>query len=996
MSALFGSTSKSSAETTSHETSLNVQSSVAGKVVAVVLGTKRVAGNLIWYGDFVANASSSSSGGKGGSSGSSSTTYTYTASVMVGLCVGEIQGINRVWDADDEVDLSGLGASVAVKTGAIGQSAWPWLMANHTAEALNYSGLAYIGIATADLGSSAALPNWNWEVLGLGTAKVTDDDGAYDIGFAEAISLVVENTRWGCGVTAALGDLSDYDLWCDAHGLYMSDDFSDAKSAREIIEEYCRATLAEPVWDGETLTIVPYADQEVIGDDATYTPDLTPVLVVDSSMLLPAEGDDEGPIKVIRKDPEEYFNYVSVEYHDRSDDYNSNTVTATDDAHIATYGQKPGTSLTAHFFHTAEMAQHSADLVQAKEIACAATYEFGLGPIGAIIRPMQIVWLNESEQGFENYPVRVLEISEEDSFQFRVSAEDVPGCAGAMVSRVVASGGQGYRSEYNKSPADCNAPIIFEAPAALTSGTGLEVWAAISGSDSRWGGCQVWISTDGDSYKLAGTVYGSARTGSLSADFASGDDPDTSNSVSVDLSESRASLLSGTQSDADLYSTLCYVGGELIAYQDATLTGTHSYTLGTYLRRGAYGTDIAAHASGARFCRLDSAIFKYPFTADMIGTTIYVKAMGFNQHQGGLQSLADVTAYSYTITGAEPPPTPTNFYADGTTATWDIADAPLDLAGTYIRHLAGRTRNWAQGTPWPSDGGIAAGRSLDLSQFGSGERTFMIRSVDTSGNLSEGTAFLTVGLGETAVENIILTYDVAAAGFPGTITGGAISDGVILADSADDAYLSDDNALYLPVIGDTYLPGSWGRVQYDVTYTPAATDTPGTLLISATISGDGWQIWYLRRGTNGLYLQNNDEAYLPDDDELYLGGPGPWTVWPGSLDLAAPETIDIRVVVEAGSRRGTVSALTIQIDVSDITESFEDLVIPAGGGRIPITKAYRVIDYVGTITLQDDGNGAVNVLVIDRDAALGPMLKGVNGSGDSVQATIDIKDLKGH
>lgn len=658
MSIFGGSAQRTTAETTPHETALNVQSSVAGKVVSVVLGTKRIPGNLVWYGDFTSIAHTSGGGGGGGKgggggSGGGSTSYTYTASVMLGLCVGEITGVSRVWTGDDASNLSGLGASVAVRTGARGQSAWPWLAASHPTEALNYSGLAYVGIATADLGASSHLPNWNWEVRGLGSAAATYDNDAFDIAFPEAVKLVVENTQWACGLTGIVGDLSDYGAWCRAHGLTMSDAYTEAKSAREIIQGYCRATLAEPVWDGDTLTVVPYADQDIIGPDGTvYSPDLAPALILTPSMLLPAQGDDEGPIRVRRRDTEDFFNYLTVEYHNRSNDYNPDTVTATDDAHIATHGQKPGSSVAAHFFHTAAMAQTSADLIQGREIGSPATYEFGLTPVGGIIRPMQIVWLNEPEQGFKNYPVRIKTIEEGDAFNFSVTAEEIPGCVGAMASRVIATTGQGYRSEANRSPANCNAPVIFEPPSVLTSGTGLEVWAAISGSTADWGGCEVWVSTDGDTYRRAGSVSGGARTGILTAEVGVADDPDTSNNFDISLAESRASLLSGTRADADIDNTLCYVGGELISYRDADLIGANTYRLGGYVRRGRHGTAIARHRAGEPFARLDGVIFRYPFTADMIGTTVYIKALGLNQRGGGLQSLSDVTAYPYTLTGS--------------------------------------------------------------------------------------------------------------------------------------------------------------------------------------------------------------------------------------------------------------------------------------------------------------------------------------------------------
>ncbi|MFD2234834.1 phage tail protein [Phaeospirillum tilakii] len=994
-----GQTTQPEATTTQHETALNVQSSSAGKVVAVVLGTKRVAGNLVWYGDFQAIAHTSSSGGGGGGGkgggggggGTTTTSYTYKTSTMVGLCVGPIQGIGTVWVSDDKKALADLGSSVNVATGAHGQPVWPWLASAHPDQALAYSGLAYVGIAAADLGTSSSLPAWNWEVRGLGTPVATDAGGAYDISPAEAIRLVVEDTAWGCGQVGMMADLTDYTAWCAAHGIVISDAYTDARSGREIIQDYTKATLSEAVWSGDHLKIVPYADQPV-GD---YVPDLTPVLIVDATMLLPAASDDETPIKVKRKDQSDLANYLTVEYHDRSDDYNVNTVTATDDGHKATYGQRPGNSIAAHFLHTAAIAQHVADMVQARDLSVTAGYEFGLGPVGAIVEPMDILWIGEPGQGFVNFPVRVKEITEEDAFSFRVTAEDVPGIVGAMASRPVAVR-SGYRSGYNIPPAAlCNPPVIFEAPYELTTAAGrLEVWVAISSADPNWGGCEVWLSLDGDTFKRAGAVNGKARTGVLSADLAATADPDTASTLAVDLSESGATLLSGTKTDADLYVTLCWVDGEMLSYRDADLTGPGRYDL-AYLRRGAYRSTVSVHAAGARFARLDDAIFKLPFTADMIGTTIHLKVLGFNQRGGGLQDIADVPAYAYQITGRDPPPTPINLFRRDGRAYWEIPDPPADLAGSRIRHLAGRTRNWQQGMDWPTDGAVVTARELDLAQFGSGERTIMVRSVDTSGNLSTGTAYLTVGLGEPAVANAVWTYDDAAAGFAGTVADGSVVDGHLVAADTGEAYLPADAPLYLPNIDDPYLPVSYQRMVYDLPpIVPPADFTPGSMTIAATISGEGWQI-LLRHHDGGLYLPDDAAAYLPDDAAAYLGGVSAWTPWPGSMTCTR-QPYYVRIVTEAGVNQGVVSALAAVVDVPDIVESFEDLFIPAGGGRIPITRTYRAIDYVGTITLQDTGTGAVSVLVVDRDPIRGPLLRAVNSAGADTAAVIDIHNLKGH
>jgi hypothetical protein len=197
------------------------------------------------------------------------------------------------------------------------------------------------------------------------------------------------------------------------------------------------------------------------------------------------------------------------------------------------------------------------------------------------------------------------------------------------------------------APGSVNDPVIFEPPATLTK-SDAQVWIGVSGGPN-WGGCDVWVSTDNATYTNIGRIAGPARTGVLTAPLAAGGSPDTADNL-ADLSQSRGVLYSGSQADATALNTLCYVDGELIAYETATLTGNNRYSL-TYLVRGAYGTSITAHPSGAAFARLDQAIFKYTLPPEYVGVALYLKFTSFNIYGAAEESLANVQAYGYVPTG---------------------------------------------------------------------------------------------------------------------------------------------------------------------------------------------------------------------------------------------------------------------------------------------------------------------------------------------------------
>src|SRR5258708_26984177 len=97
-----------------------------------------------------------------------------------------------------------------------------------------------------------------------------------------------------------------------------------------------------------------------------------------------------------------------------------------------------------------------------------------------------------------------------------------------------------------------------------------------------WGGCSVWISPDNANYAQIGKMYGPSRMGALTAQLVTATDPDITHSLAVDLTQSTGILNSGSRADCDNFRTVCYVDGELISYDDATLTSSFHYDLGAH------------------------------------------------------------------------------------------------------------------------------------------------------------------------------------------------------------------------------------------------------------------------------------------------------------------------------------------------------------------------------------------------------------------------------
>ncbi len=169
-----------------------------------------------------------------------------------------------------------------------------------------------------------------------------------------------------------------------------------------------------------------------------------------------------------------------------------------------------------------------------------------------------------------------------------------------------------------------------------------------------WGGARVWLSPDNSNYVAIGMIYGPSRMGVLTAQLVSSPDPDTTHTLAVDLTQSAGILNSGTQSDCDNFRTLCYVDGELISYEDATLTGSFKYDL------GAHGT--AQTITGAT----NTSPIQITVANHGLGTgeTVVVASVGGNTAAIGTWVITVTGANTFTLNGS----TGNGAYTSGGTA----------------------------------------------------------------------------------------------------------------------------------------------------------------------------------------------------------------------------------------------------------------------------------------------------------------------------------------
>jgi len=642
MSGIFGSTTISTSD--NRINSMRVQQSAYGLCQPLVYGKNRLAANMFWYGDFssTAHTTTTKSGGKGGKTKTSNTTYTYSASLMLGLCETKIRDIGNIWRDKEQIVPKTEGGVQLKPIDQLGfelfdgdhNPVWGYLASMHPDQAVHYPFLGYIACANYDLGGSASLSNHNFEVI----SDITFSDTIHDANPADVIEDFITNPRYGAAPSLNMADLSEFRTYCAATNLLISPALTEQRAAHEIINEIVEAVNCAIVPSPDGLKIRSYGDTAVSGNGVTFTPDLTPAYHLTDDDFI---GDDQ-PVRVKRSRDTDAFNHCQIEYVNRFNQYNTETVEAKDQANIEMFGLRTQDPVKYDFFCEPKIARHAVQLLLQRKLYVRNEYEFDLGWKYCRLEPMDIVTLTDESLGLDRFPVRITRIEEDQDGFLTVTAEVLAlGSRSAVEYDLQAS--NGYQGG-NEEPGNVNAPVIFEPPLDLTDGKN-QVWVAASGG-SNWGGCNVWASLDNTTYEMIGTIYGSARYGQLVAAINASE-----TAMQVQLNTS-SQIFSGTSEDAQVNTTLCRVGDEYVSYVDATLNGSGLYTLGGVLR-GRFD-DALAHNTGESFLRIDKAIFQHEFNSNLINKTLYLKFTSFNGLQQKEQTLDEVTAYSHTLNGGRP------------------------------------------------------------------------------------------------------------------------------------------------------------------------------------------------------------------------------------------------------------------------------------------------------------------------------------------------------
>ena len=600
-----------------------------GTAVPEIYGTTRIGGNIIYYDDFTAHEHKETHrAGKGGGK-QTNITYTYSVATIIGLCEGQITGINRIWKDKEVYNYPAEEVGLSLFDGASTQSPWSYVAQHHPDKSLPYNGLAYMA-GVIDLGDSAAMPTYNFEVKG----KLLSTGDGVDVNPADYIRALLD--RVGLS-DVAIENLDEYRKYCKEADLLISTPADANESAvRDIVKEITGLTNAHIFWSNDQYKIVIIEDRPA----GNWTPDKTVQYDLTADDFIPQS--DGALVTYQRKDSADIYNRFPVEFSNRANSYEKESVAYQFSEDIANHGLRQANTINARYMYTKERAVKVAEMAARKNKYGRNQYTFTLDWAFCRIEPGDLVRISDKYSGIDKQVVRVTAVTEDDSGMLTVTAVSVPPGNYSAAMYDVHDVDRPY-IDYNQAAPD-TAPVIFQPPADLTA-DGLELWIAAKGKAEGWGGCIVYVSDDNTNYRTVGQIAGSARCGKLTQPLSPIPNHITGNQVFVTCNDQ---LLSGTPQDAERKNTLCWIDGECMSYTTATLQASGTWLL-SGLIRGQCNTEVRLHAKDTDFVRLDNSVFKVPFTKEDIGKKIYLKFCSYNIFGAGNQELSEVKAYEYTL-----------------------------------------------------------------------------------------------------------------------------------------------------------------------------------------------------------------------------------------------------------------------------------------------------------------------------------------------------------
>ncbi|MEM1128915.1 MAG: glycoside hydrolase/phage tail family protein [Pseudomonadota bacterium] len=227
-----------------------------GTPVNRTYGRIRVPGEVIWSSRFLEEKSSSrrSSGGKGSSGGSTRVdSYSYSVSLAVALCEGEISHVGRIWADGVEIDQNTV--TLHVHTGRDDQQKNSKIIAVEGEEFTPaYRGTAYVVFEDLDLAPFGnRVPQFNFEVVRLDQRDANDGAVSLTSG-ARAVAMIPGTGEYSLATTAVRYETGPGEATtANLHGYGRQTDFVVSLDQLDAELPNCEAVSLVVSWFGDDL-----------------------------------------------------------------------------------------------------------------------------------------------------------------------------------------------------------------------------------------------------------------------------------------------------------------------------------------------------------------------------------------------------------------------------------------------------------------------------------------------------------------------------------------------------------------------------------------------------------------------------------------------------------------------------------------------------------------------------------------------------------------------
>jgi len=409
-------------------------------------------------------------------------------------------------------------------------------------------------------------------------------NGIASAGTLYTIGMLAISQSNPTGIPKALGNILDpYTLGqcrtqCQANGLVGSISMNQQRDAKSWLEEFYKCANTAPVWSGDLLKSIPRSEVSIFGGGIQYTSPTAsgPVATLTEDDLVGTP-----PMIVDRRAQTNSNNVFIAEFTDRANDYNIEHGSIPESSAVTMFGPRKESPITLHEICDPNVAQLVLAIEVRREVYLRKTYKFTLRPKWVGLEAMDLILINEPKLNIINLPVRIQAVKENDKFELEVEAEDFfYGLHAPNVdfspSTVVAPN----NADSTVVPGPVNPPVIFEPPLRMSFSGQPELWVVDSNADPNAGGSLVYVSVDGGatySTSPVGTINGNAPTGYVqTTDFPAADDPDSTDVLDLDLTESNGVLPSFTADEENSFLYPSFLGATPSPTPTVVATGNNS------------------------------------------------------------------------------------------------------------------------------------------------------------------------------------------------------------------------------------------------------------------------------------------------------------------------------------------------------------------------------------------------------------------------------------